>query len=112
MTFVIASQLAEEISFLFFFNIHLRVYYNMLFPNTKEEDRTGSREWLRWGRGSEVGWPGGWAAQSRGRESYKGPGGPVTSPWLDFSENNRRGLGPFWGTPDARPLGWQKGWEG
>lgn len=20
-------------------------------------------------------------------------------------------MGPFWGTPDARPLGWQKEWE-
>lgn len=37
-----------------------------------------------------------WSGQKlvqRGGESCKGPGGPVTSPWLDFPENNRRGLG-------------------
>lgn len=44
----------------------------MLFPNTKEEDRTGSTEWLRWGKDSEVGtgrWVGGPAQRM---------GGPVT----------------------------------
>ena len=38
-------------------NIHLRIYYNTSFPNTKEGDRTGIRECPRWGRGSEVGRP-------------------------------------------------------
>ena len=112
VTFVIASQLAEETSFLFFFlNIHLRVYYNMLFPNTKEEDRTGSSKWLCWGKGSEVGRAGGWVASPEAGV-IQAAGGPCYLSWLDFPANKRRGLGPFWGTPDARPLGWQKGWEG
>ena len=109
VTFVIASRLAEETSF-FFLNIHLRVFFNM-FPNTKEEDRTGSSEWLHCGKGSEVGLAGGWAASPEAGV-IQGAGGPCYLSWLDFPENKRRGLGPFWGTPDARPLGWQKGWEG
>ena len=80
-------------------NIHLRIYYNTLFPNTKEGDRTGSRVWPHWGKGSEVG------AGCPVQRDWEPCGGPATSPPLDFPANIRRGRGPFWDDPQCQGQG-------